>query len=68
MKFSRWSQDDLLFVITILLPVVFAALRYAESDREMDRIARAQAPATGVVDGKKKAQDLRLAYAQSHGR
>jgi len=69
MKFSHsYHQDDVLFVIALLLPAVFAGFRYAESDREMDQLARAHAPVTMATSVDKKVENVHLAYAQSHGR
>lgn len=39
---SPSRRDDFLFVIALLLPAVFAGVRYFESNREMVQIAQAQ--------------------------
>jgi hypothetical protein len=50
MKFNRpGHRDDLLFVIVLLLPAVFAGARYLESDRQMTQIAQAQAKHESVA-------------------
>ena len=45
MKFNRRGyRDDLLFVIALLVPAIFAGARYLESDRQMTEIAQARSP------------------------
>jgi uncharacterized protein YfaQ (DUF2300 family) len=69
MRFNRSGhRDDLLFVIALLLPAIFAGARYFQSDREMTQIAQARAHSALVADGGRSQEHLRVAYAQSHGR
>jgi hypothetical protein len=70
MNFNRSSRrDDLLFVIVLLLPVVFAADRYLSSEREMDQIAQAQQRQHTLIAKENKRQaDLRLAFSESEPR
>jgi hypothetical protein len=69
MKFNRsTNKDDLLFVIALLLPAVFAGARYVESSREMDLIAAVHPQAQAVARDGHRPERLHLAYAQSHGR
>jgi hypothetical protein len=43
MNFNRRSyREDVLFVIALLVPAVFAGARYFESDAQMTQIAQAQ--------------------------
>ena len=49
MNMTRQSRrDDVLFVIALLVPAIFAGARYTESTQEMALIAKA-APAIQVV-------------------
>jgi hypothetical protein len=49
MNLNRQSRrDDVLFVIALLVPAIFAGARYTESTQEMALIAKA-APAVQVV-------------------
>jgi hypothetical protein len=49
MNMNRQSRrDDVLFVIALLVPAIFAGARFTESSQEMALIARA-APAAQVV-------------------
>jgi hypothetical protein len=49
MNMNRQSRrEDVLFVIALLVPAIFAGARYADSTREMALIAKA-APAIQVV-------------------
>ena len=61
-------RDDLLFVIALLLPAVFAAARYLESERQMDQIAQTQSQSAPLVAERPEQAHMHLAYAQSHGR
>jgi hypothetical protein len=71
MNFNRRSyRDDLLFVIALLVPAVFAGARYVESERQIVQIEQAQSQGQGAlvaVDGDAQAH-LRVAYAERHGR
>jgi hypothetical protein len=69
MNFNRSShRDDLLFVIALLVPAVFAGARYIESDRQMAQIAQIQSQRSlAAVDSHAQA-NLRVASAQSQGR
>ena len=50
MNFSRRShREDVLFLIALLIPAMFAGARFVESDRQMDRIARTQSAPTAIV-------------------
>lgn len=50
MNFNRRSHhEDLLFVIVLLVPAVFAGARYFESDAQMMQIAQAQHKTTEAV-------------------
>ena len=50
MKFNRRGyRDDLLFVIALLVPAIFAGARYLESDRQMTEIAQAQVKSQSVA-------------------
>jgi hypothetical protein len=50
MNFKRSGyRDDLLFVIVLLLPAVFAGARYFESDRQMTQIVQTQAKPESVA-------------------
>jgi hypothetical protein len=50
MKFNRRGyRDDLLFVIALLVPAIFAGARYLESDRQMTEIAQAQVKRQSVA-------------------
>lgn len=63
-------RDDLLFVIVLLLPGIFAGARYFESDRQMTEIAQAQAKresVAGTVPGKAQAR-VRIAETEHPGR
>jgi hypothetical protein len=46
MKFKLFQhRDDVLFVLALLLPAVFAGARYVQSDREMTQIVQARTQA-----------------------
>jgi hypothetical protein len=43
MKYKHSShRDDLLFVVALLVPAIFAGARYFESDRQMTQIVQAR--------------------------
>jgi hypothetical protein len=71
MNFNRRSyRDDLLFVIALLVPAVFAGARYVESERQIVQIEQAQSQGQGAlvaVDGGARAP-LHVADAERHGR
>jgi hypothetical protein len=71
MNFNRRSYgDDLLFVVALLVPAVFAGARYVESERQIVQIEQAQSQGQGAlvaVDSDARAQ-LRVAYAERRGR
>jgi hypothetical protein len=65
MNFNRpGKSDDLLFVIALLLPAVFAGARYFESDRQMNQIAQARSRGAVAVDSNARSQ-LRLAHDEN---
>jgi len=50
MNFNRRSHlDDVLFVITILVPAIVAGTRYVETDRQITQIAQAQSHSAPVA-------------------
>jgi uncharacterized membrane protein affecting hemolysin expression len=50
MNFNRRShREDVLFVIALLVPALFAGARYLESDHQMTQIAQARAQVTLVA-------------------
>ena len=56
MNISRRShREDIIFLIALLVPAIFAGARYVQSDREMTMIAQAsqvqvaQAPAASQI-------------------
>jgi hypothetical protein len=62
----RSHREDALFVIALLVPAIFATARYVQSDREMTRIAQAQA-ASAVAQNHAPAR-LVVATSQTPGR
>jgi len=70
MSFKRAGHsDDLLFLIALLVPAVFAYARYFESDRQMEQIARARSQSALVaVNARHPQAHPGVAYAQSQGR
>jgi hypothetical protein len=69
MNFNRSGhRDNLLFVILLLLPVIFAGARYFESERHMDQIAQAQVRHESVAGTNPVQTHLRIADAHSNDR
>jgi len=66
-KFSP-HRDDVLFVIALLLPAVFAGARYVQSDREMTQIVQARTQAQLAADKTHSPASQRLAYAEAQRR
>jgi hypothetical protein len=65
MKFNRTShRDDLLFVIALLLPLIFAGARYFESDRQMTQIVQAQDQRESVAGAGSEQARVRLAETE----
>ena len=61
MNFNRRSyREDLLFVIALLVPAVFAGARYFESEAQMTQIAQAQHKTAEVVSAAKAPTNLDL--------
>ena len=58
-------RDDVLFVIALLLPAVFACARYVQSDREVTQIVQARTQAQLAAARNHSPANLRLAYAES---
>ncbi|HWY72158.1 MAG TPA: hypothetical protein VNW98_00840 [Burkholderiaceae bacterium] len=59
MNFNRRSyREDLLFVIALLVPAVFAGARYFESEAQMTQIAQAQQKAAEVVNAARAPTNL----------
>jgi len=52
MNFNRRSHlDSVLFVSTLLVPAIFASVRYVETERQITQIAQAQSrPVSVAVD------------------
>jgi hypothetical protein len=69
MNLNRRSRhEDALFVIALIVPALFAAARYFESDRQMDQIAQAHAQTTLVASAKRAPAQVIVAQAQVGGR
>jgi len=50
MNFNRRSHlEDVLFVITLLVPAIFASARYVETERQIVQIAQAQSHSASVA-------------------
>jgi len=50
MNFNRRSHlEDVLFVITLLVPAIFASARYVETERQIIQIAQAQSHSASVA-------------------
>jgi len=50
MNFNRRSHlEDVLFVITLLVPAIFASVRYVETERQITQIAQAQSHSASVA-------------------
>ena len=50
MNFNRRSHlEDVLFVITLLVPAIFAGVRYVETERQITQIAQAQSHSASVA-------------------
>lgn len=64
MNFNRRSHlEDALFVITLLVPAVFATVRYIETNRQLEQIAQAQSRSVSVaVDNHAPSSEV---YAQA---
>lgn len=45
----RSHKEDVLFVLALLVPAIFAGARYIESDHQMTQIAQAQTRATAIA-------------------
>ena len=58
-------RDDALFVIALLLPAVFAGVRYVESDREVTQLVQARTQAQLAAAKTHSPVNQRLAYAVS---
>jgi len=56
----RSHREDLLFVIALLLPAVFAGARYFESDAQITQIAQAQHRAVEDVSAAQAPPNLDL--------
>jgi len=66
MKYKHSShRDDLLFVIALLLPAIFAGARYFESDRQMTEIAQAQAKRESVAGAVPEKAQARVRVAET---
>jgi hypothetical protein len=61
-------RDDVLFVIALLLPAIFAGARYVQSDREVTQIVQARTQAELAADKAHSPEHLRLASAQAQRR
>ena len=69
MNFRRpGCMDDVLFVIALLVPAIFATARYFESDRQMTEIAQAQSQRAAVASANSAQAHLRVASAERRGR
>jgi hypothetical protein len=69
MKFNRPShRDDLLFVIALLVPAVFAGARYLESDHQMTQIVQAQAKRESVAGIDPERTRVHVAETERQGR
>ncbi len=67
MNLNRHSyREDVLFVIALLVPAIFATARYFQSDGEMTQIAQAQA--TSVAAQSHAPAQVVVAAAQARGR
>lgn len=64
----RSHKEDVLFVIALLVPAIFAGARYVESDHQMTQIAQAQTRATAVAVEKHKPAHVLLAKDETRGR
>jgi hypothetical protein len=68
MNFNRMGHsDDWLFVLALLVPAVFAGVRYFESDRQITEIARAGSNGALVAVDNHAQAHLRVASAQGQG-
>jgi hypothetical protein len=55
MNLNRRSHtEDALFVIALLVPAIFAGVRYLESERQITQIAQAQTRAASVALERRK--------------
>jgi hypothetical protein len=69
MNFNRSGhRDNLLFVILLLLPAIFAGARYFESERQMNQIAQVQAKHESVAGTNPVQASVRIADAHGNGR
>jgi len=69
MRFNRPGRiDDVLFVIALLVPALFAGARYLESDRQMVEIVQAQSRGAVAADKVHESPSLRVARADRNGR
>jgi len=69
MNFNRRSyHDDLLFVVALLVPAVFAGARYVESELQIVQIEQAQSQGQGALAAVDARRQLRVAYAERRGR
>jgi hypothetical protein len=66
-KFSP-HRDDVLFVIALLLPAVFAGARYVQSEREMTQIVQARTQAELAAAKAHSPANQRLAYVEAQRR
>jgi hypothetical protein len=58
------NKDDLLFVIALLVPAVFAGARYFESDRQMTQIVEAHAKRESVAGTGLEQASVRVAETE----
>jgi hypothetical protein len=66
MNFKRRSHlDDVLFVITMLVPAVFAGARYVETDRQITQIAQAQSHPASVAANTRAPSEMVFAKTDS---
>ncbi|HWS66807.1 MAG TPA: hypothetical protein VN325_28930 [Steroidobacteraceae bacterium] len=69
MNFNRRSyRDDLLFVVALLVPAVFAGARYVESELQIVQIEQAQSQGQGALAAVDARAQPRVAYAERRGR
>jgi len=65
MKYKYSSRrDDLLFVVALLVPAIFAGARYFESDRQMTQIVQAQGKKESVVGTSPERARVRVAEVE----
>lgn len=65
MNFNRVGhREDVLFVIALVVPAIFAGARYFESEHQMTQIARARSQSALIAEGRQAPAQLRLVQVE----